>query len=144
MIDYHYQNSRLLFVGINPHEGSFNRGVPFSNNKMFWYLLSRAGIIQETIEDLRDDRKLKEIYDDKFNRIYKLGLANIVDRPSRDVSLLKKGEEIPGAKRLQLIIRDHKPPVVCFVGKITYQKFSGIKKVSFGWQSDLYESKMYV
>lgn len=38
MIQYQYLHSQLLFVGINPHEGSFNRGVPFSNNKMFWYL----------------------------------------------------------------------------------------------------------
>jgi double-stranded uracil-DNA glycosylase len=144
MIDYHYENSRLLFVGINPHEGSFSRGVPFSNNKMFWYLLSRAGIINEKIEDLRDDKMLKEIYDKKFNPVYKLGLVNIIDRPSRDVSLLIKGEEMPGVKRLAWIIQQHKPSVVCFVGKVTYQKFSGLKNISFGWQPDLYDSKMYV
>jgi double-stranded uracil-DNA glycosylase len=144
MIDYHYENSRLLFVGINPHEGSFSRGVPFSNNKMFWYLLSRAGLINEKIEDLRNDKILREIYDKKFNPVYQLGLANIVDRPSRDVSLLKKGEEAPGVVRLESIIRQHKPPVVCFVGKVTYQKFTGLKNVEFGWQPDLYNSKMYV
>ena len=144
MIHYHYENSRLLFVGINPHEGSFSRGVPFSNNKMFWYLLSRAGIIGETIEELRDDKKLKDIYDKKFNPVYQLGIVNIVDRPSRDVSLLKKGEEKPGIKRLESIIRQHKPPVVCFVGKVTYQKFSGLKRVGFGWQADLFDSRMYV
>ncbi len=144
MIDYHYENCRLLFVGINPHEGSDSRGIPFSNNKMFWYLLSRAGIIHESIDDLRDDKKLKEIYDKKFNPIYHLGMANIVDRPSRDVSLLKKGEEVPGVIRLNSIIQNVKPRVVCFVGKVTYQKFSGLKDVEFGWQPDLYNSKIFV
>ena len=43
MIRYRYKNAKILFVGINPHPGSFRRGVPFSNNKMFWYLLSDAG-----------------------------------------------------------------------------------------------------
>lgn len=144
MIDYQYHNSRLLFVGINPHEGSYNRGVPFSNNKMFWYLLSRAGIINESIEELRNDKNLKQIYDEKFNLIYRLGMVNIVDRPTSDVTLIEKGEEIPGVKRLESIIRNQKPPVVCFVGKVTYQKFSGLKNVSFGWQPDLDQSRMYV
>ena len=144
MIDYHYHNCRLLFVGINPHEGSFSRGVPFSNNKMFWYLLSRAGLINESIDELKDDRKLKVIYDERFNQVYQLGLANIIDRPTRDVTLIEKGEEKPGVERLDAIIRNQKPPVVCFIGKVTYQKFIGSKNVSFGWQPDLYESKMYV
>ena len=144
MIDYHYLNSKLLFVGINPHEGSFNRGVPFSNNKMFWYLLSRAGIINESIDELRDDKRLKDIYEEKFNHVYHLGMVSVIDRPTIDVTLIEKGEEVPGVNRLESIIRNQKPPVVCFVGKITYQKFSGLKNVSFGWQPDLYESKMYV
>src|ERR1035437_9407247 len=127
MIDYHYHNCRLLFVGINPHEGSFNRGVPFSNNKMFWYLLSRAGIISETTEELREDQKLKEIYEKKFNLVYHLGLVNIIDRPTCDVTLIEKGEEVPGVERLTSIIKNQKPPIVCFVGKVTYQKFSGLK-----------------
>jgi TDG/mug DNA glycosylase family protein len=144
MIHYHYENCRLLFVGINPHEGSYSRGIPFSNNKMFWYLLSRAGLIGETIEELRDDKNLRDIYDKKFNPEYQLGLVNIVDRPSRDVSLIKKGEEAPGVLRLLSIIRDQKPKVVCFVGKVTYLKFSGLKNVDFGWQPDRYDSMMFV
>jgi double-stranded uracil-DNA glycosylase len=144
MIDYQYLNCKLLFVGINPHDGSYSRGVPFSNNKMFWYLLSRAGIIDESIDELKDDKRLKEIYAEKFNHVYQLGMVSIIDRPTIDVTLIEKGEEIPGVKRLESIIRNQKPPVVCFIGKVTYQKFSGLKNVSFGWQPDLYQSKMYV
>ena len=60
------KNARILFVGINPHPGSYRRGVPFSNNKMSWYLLNRVGLLQEPESDLKNDQLLKEIYDKKF------------------------------------------------------------------------------
>jgi TDG/mug DNA glycosylase family protein len=47
MIDYLYKKLEILFIGINSHIGSYEKGVPFSNNKMFWYLLPDAGIIKE-------------------------------------------------------------------------------------------------
>lgn len=144
MIHYQYHNSKILFIGINPHEGSYRREVPFSNNKMFWYLLNQAGLIHEKMEDLRNDEKLKEIYENRFNKVYQLGLVNVVDRPSNNATLLKKGEEAIGVKNITTIIHEHKPPVVCFVGKVTYQKFSGQKDISFGWQPDILESKIYV
>jgi TDG/mug DNA glycosylase family protein len=49
-------------VGINPHPGSYPRGVPFSNNMMFWYLLNRAGLLNEIESDLRSDESLKHIF----------------------------------------------------------------------------------
>jgi uracil-DNA glycosylase len=60
------KNARILFVGINPHPGSYRRGVPFSNNKMFWYLLNRAGLLQEAESDLKladGDRRRKSLSD---------------------------------------------------------------------------------
>src|SRR5438105_2043465 len=111
MIRYRTKKSTILFAGINPHPGSFERGVPFSNNKLFWYLLSRAGLIDETIEDLRDDAKLRKVYKEKFNQVYGLGLINIIDRPTRDVTLLKNGEELPGRKKIESIIKTQRPGV---------------------------------
>ena len=144
MINYHIQNCKILFIGINPHDGSFRRGVPFSNNKMFWYLLRQSGIINETMEDLRNDEKLKEIYENKFNQVYRLGMLNMVDRPSNNASLLLKGEEVQGIQNILSAIHKVKPRVVCFVGKVTYQKFSGLKDATFGWQADIFQSKIYV
>ena len=91
-------NARILFVGINPHPGSYRRGVPFSNNKMFWYLLTRAGLLDEDEKDLKSDESLKHIYDNKFIPKYALNFVNLVDRPTRDVTELKKGVllELPG------------------------------------------------
>jgi TDG/mug DNA glycosylase family protein len=144
MIRYQYKNSELLFVGINPHHGSFDRGIPFSNNKLFWYLLSRADLIKETIGDLKDDSKLRQIYKNKFNKVYKLGLINIIDRPTRDITLLKKGEEKQGKVKIEKIIKAQKPKVVCFIGKVSYEKYIGSKDFTFGWQDDIYQSKVFV
>ncbi|MGI0007347.1 MAG: mismatch-specific DNA-glycosylase [Nitrosotalea sp.] len=138
------RNMQILFVGINPHPGSFRRGVPFSNNKMFWYLLSRAGVIEEGIDELRDDKKLKHMYNTKFDKVYQLGFLNVVNRPTRVVSELARGEEEKGRKRILEIIKKYKPIVVCFVGKISYEKFSHIKKFRFGWQDDIHISKSFV
>ena len=109
MIHYRYKNARILFVGINPHFGSFDRGVPFSNNKMFWYLLSDAGILKEERNELRDDDDLRRIYNEKFNVVYGLGFVNIINRPTRDITELKKGEELPGRRRIARIIKTENP-----------------------------------
>lgn len=138
------KNAKILFVGINPHYGSYRRGIPFSNNKMFWYLLSRSGIINESVRDLKDDKNLKRIYKNRFRQIYNLNFTNIIMRPSHDVSQLKRGEENDGRRRIRHVILKCKPKVVCFIGKVTYSKFLGSNDFKFGWQTDIYDSKMYV
>lgn len=144
MINYLYKNPKILFVGINPHFGSFDRGVPFSNNKLFWYLLSEAGLIGESRDELRNDDDLKRIYREKFNAEYGLGLVNIIDRPTKDVTKLVKGEELPGRKKILSIIKSEVPKVACFIGKVTYEKYTGSKDFSFGWQNSIGKSKIYV
>ncbi len=144
MIKYRFRNANILFIGINPHPGSFRRGVPFSNNKSFWYLLAAAGLVREPVEDLRDDKKLERIYRTKFGKVYKLGLVNIIDRPTRDVTRIRKGEEKPGRERLLRILRSYKPRVACFIGKVSYQVFSGKKDVVFGWHKRICSSKIFV
>ncbi|RZD17120.1 MAG: hypothetical protein EVJ46_02500 [Candidatus Acididesulfobacter guangdongensis] len=145
MIRYQYKKSQILFVGINPHFGSYDKGVPFSNNKMFWYLLSDAGIIREKRNELREDNSLRLFYKTKFNKFYKLGLVNIIDRPTRDVSEIHTGEELPGRKKICAIIREQKPKIVCFIGKITYEKYINSKDFTFGWQKkSIGETKFYV
>ena len=143
----HYKVSkeaRILFVGINPHPGSFRRGVPFSNNKMFWYLLNRAGLLQERESDLRSDESLRKIYERKFQPTYRLNFLNLVDRPTVDVTQLRKGEEQPGVRRLLKAIKIYRPKVVCFIGKIAFNKFYGARKCDWGWQAKIEEAKVYL
>jgi TDG/mug DNA glycosylase family protein len=135
---------KIVFVGINPHPGSYQRGIPFSNNKMFWYLLSDAGLIDEPRDFLKDDKKLKHLYEHEFKKKYHCGILNLVDRRTKTTSELKKSEAIPGRKQILAAIRKYQPKVVCFVGKITYQLFSGLQDVDFGWQPDIASSKIYV
>ena len=99
MIRYYTKNAKLLFCGINPHPGSDARKVPFSNNKLFWYLLSKAGLIDESVEELRVDEQLHVMYHTKYNPVYGLGFLNIIDRPTKDITLLLKGEEEAGKKK---------------------------------------------
>jgi TDG/mug DNA glycosylase family protein len=138
------KNARILFVGINPHPGSYRRCVPFSNNKMFWYLLTRAGLLDEDERDLKSDKSLKHIYDNKFIPKYALNFVNLVDRPTRDVTELKKGEEQAGIKRALETIRTRKPKVVCFIGKITLNTFRGSRTCNYGWQRTIDDSKVYL
>jgi TDG/mug DNA glycosylase family protein len=136
MIAYKVSKSaRVLFVGINPHPGSYRRGVPFSNNKMFWYLLNRAGLLQEVESDLKNDRLLKRICDKQFSQKYRLNFVNLVHRPTIDVTELKKGEEQAGVRRVLRIIRTCRPKVLCFVGKVTFNTFYGPQKCDWGWQT---------
>jgi TDG/mug DNA glycosylase family protein len=144
MIRYKYQNPKILFVGINPHPGSFSRGVPFSNNKMFWYLLSEAGLLKETRDELRNDAILKRLYNERFNKVYRLGFVNIIDRPTRDITGIGKGEEIAGREKLIRIIFAETPNVVCFIGKVAYEKFIGVKNFVFGWQEPIGASRAFV
>ncbi|MDE1925175.1 MAG: hypothetical protein KGH79_03270 [Patescibacteria group bacterium] len=144
MIRYRYKKPKILFVGINPHPGSFNRRVPFSNNKLFWYLLSDAGLIREKRDELRDDKILERVYKEKFNAVYGLGFVNIIDRPTRDITGIKKDEELPGRKKIFRIIKAEAPKVVCFIGKVAYEKYVGSKNFSFGWQENVAVSKVFV
>lgn len=145
MIQYKVStNARILFVGINPHHGSYRRGVPFSNNKMFWYLLNRAGILEEDEAALKRDDFLKHLFERKFMQTYSLNLVNLVDRPSTDVTDLKRGEEKKGVIRLLRAVSRYRPRIVCFVGKVTYNTFKGCRECEYGWQEDLFSSRVFV
>lgn len=145
MIEYKVaRNLRILFVGINPHPGSFRRGVPFSNNKTFWYLLIRAGLLDEPESELRTDAGLREMYDHHFLPRYRLGFVNLVDRPTVQVTDLRKGEQRPGVERLLEDIRAFRPKVVCFIGKVTCKAFRGGGECDYGWQEDIDGARVYL
>lgn len=138
------KNAKILFVGINPHPGSYRRGVPFSNNKMFWYLLNKAGLLGEPESDLKNDKSLKHIYEKKFLQKYALNFVNLVNRPTIDVTKLKQGEAHEGIRRARNIIQTYKPKVVCFIGKITYSTFQGGRPCEFGWQKGIGDARVYL
>lgn len=93
---------------------------------------------------MKDDAKLKIIYKSRFNKTYALGFVNVINRATHDTTQLKKGEESSGRERIKKIIETERPKVVCFVGKVAYEKFSGQKNFDFGWQDDISGSKAFV
>jgi len=59
--------------------------------------------------------------------------------------VLFRSEEDVGRRRVSSIIQNYKPPIVCFIGKITYEKFSQLKDFNFGWQkANVYKSRIFV
>jgi TDG/mug DNA glycosylase family protein len=70
--------------------------------------------------------------------------VNIINRPTRDVTELKKGEELPGPRRISRIIKTEMPTVVCFIGKVAYEKYIGDKNFTFGWQESINKSRIFV
>lgn len=135
---------KVLFIGTNPSPNTYEQEVPFSNNKSFWYLLSDAGLISESKEQLKDLSQLKQIYYGKFAQEYHLSIIPLVYRPSRTVAELSKSEALPGIARILKLIESYHPPVVCFIGKSSYQLFMQISHCTYGWQPSIQSSKVYV
>lgn len=145
MINYHlFSGMKILFVGINPHPGSYRRGVPHSNNKMFWYLLSDAGLLKESRDYLKNDSKLLELYEHSFFQKYRYGYVDLIAFPSINVSKLTKNDAYAGTELITEAIHLYKPHVVCFIGKVTYALFSGSSDFKFGWRPSIGSSKIYV
>jgi TDG/mug DNA glycosylase family protein len=84
------------------------------------------------------------MYRTQFNAVYGLGFVNIINRPTRDITELKKGEELPGRQKISRIIRTEKPKVACFIGRIAYEKYIGSKAFAFGWQHSIAQSRAFV
>lgn len=144
-IKYHLSHtSKILFIGPNPSPGSYQRSVPFSSNKSFWYLLHDAGLIPESRHELQNDKTLKNIYTTKFTPLYHLSLLNLVRRPTKTVAEIKREEVVPGILTIMSALKRYHTPVVCFIGKITYQLFAQISHCEYGWQAPIGSSQVFV
>ncbi|MBA3963269.1 MAG: hypothetical protein H0X40_15400, partial [Chthoniobacterales bacterium] len=66
------------------------------------------------------------------------------DRPTIDVTELKKGEELAGVRRALRIIQTCKPKVVCFIGKIAWNTYHGSRRCDWGWQPPVAGAQVYL
>ena len=57
---------------------------------------------------------------------------------------MKKGEENAGVERARSAILTYQPKVVCFIGKVTYNKFRGSRDCDYGWHESIGASRVYV
>jgi double-stranded uracil-DNA glycosylase len=103
---------RVLFVGINPGVRSAITGHHFAGySNRFWKLLNDSGLTPEPIA-YEDDVRLPG---------WRLGITNLIARPSPGIDDLRPAEYIEGWKVLERKIRRYRPEVVAFVGVTLYR-----------------------
>lgn len=110
---------RILFVGINPGLRSGEIGHHFAGpGNPFWRLLHAAGLTPVLLRP-EEDARLPE---------FGLGLTNLVHRPTRAASELRKDEIAAGRVELRHTIEHLRPRVVAFCGLTLYADFFALKK----------------
>jgi TDG/mug DNA glycosylase family protein len=97
-----------------------------------------VGLLQEAESDLKNDQLLMGIYDKKFLPEYGLKFVNLVDRPTIDVTELKKGEGQAGVRRT------YRQKVVCFIGKVAFKTFCSSRTCDWGRQTEIGGARVYL
>lgn len=129
-------NLTLLLVGVNPGTLTGVTGHAYAHpSNLFWKLLHASGITP-ILHLPSDTYRLPELYN--------IGNTNIVERPTRDASMLTKAEMDAGVPILEAKVAAQRPGAVCLVGKGIWEAVwrvrhgRNIKKEEFryGWQDD--------
>ncbi|KAJ5884722.1 hypothetical protein N7495_009232 [Penicillium taxi] len=127
-------NLLLLLVGVNPGLLTGKTGHSYCHpSNLFWKLLHLSGITRIR-HPPSDTYKLPELYS--------VGNTNIVERPTRDASMLSKAEMDAGVPVLEAKVAAKRPEAVALVGKSIWESIwrvrhgRGIRKEEFryGWQ----------
>ena len=129
---------QILFVGTNPGTKSARIGHYFAGtSNMFWKLLYEA--------KLTDERLTTEL--DFKLRDYGYGLTDVIKRPTRSTTELRKMDAKGAKKRLDSIIEENYPKIVAFIGKAGFRYYlnEGIIPLRYGLQKrEVVESKLYL
>jgi TDG/mug DNA glycosylase family protein len=126
-------NVRVLLVGINPGIRSAQVGHHFAGpSNRFWKLLHESGLVPEPI-GTEDDHRLLE---------WRLGITNLVPRPTPGIDTLRPEEYAAGARVLRRKVRRWRPELVVFVGvtlfRVVFNRRSG-DAVPLGIQTETFE-----
>lgn len=114
--DYLEPGLDLVMVGINPGTRSAAAGRHYAGpGNHFWPLMYESGLITEPLTHLDDGRVLE----------WRIGLTNIVDRPSPSITDLSPQELRDGAVVLREKLLRAEPRFACFNGKRIYEVFAG-------------------
>ena len=107
---------KVLFVGTNPGRRSALIGHYFAGrSNMFWKLLHEAKLT---------DERLTTHLDYKVQR-FGYGLTDVVKRPTRSTTELRKSDGKGARQRLDDVIKKNKPKVVAFIGKTGFRYYLG-------------------
>ena len=107
---------RILFVGINPGLRSAQLGHHFAGpSNRFWKLLSESHLVTEPLT-YKEDWRMPE---------WRLGLTNIIGRPSRGIDTLSAQEYRGGIAALTGKILRYRPRIVALLGVTIYRMVFG-------------------
>lgn len=104
----------VLFVGTNPGVKSASIGHYFAGaSNMFWKLLYESKLTQERLTTEFDYKVLD----------YGYGLTDVVKRPTRSTTELRKIDAAGAKKRLDTVIEENEPKIIAFVGKTGFRYY---------------------
>jgi len=114
--DHIKPNLKILFVGTNPGLKSVRIGHYFAgSSNMFWKLLFESELTEERLITENDIKILK----------YGFGLTDVVKRPTRSTTELRRLDAVGARKRLEKLIVKHTPRIVSFIGKTGFRYYTG-------------------
>ncbi|KAF7715839.1 Uncharacterized protein PECH_006011 [Penicillium ucsense] len=127
-------NLTLLLVGVNPGILTGTTGFAYAHpSNLYWKLLRSSGITSVR-------HPPSDTY--KLPALYNVGNTNIVERPSRDASMLTKAEMDAGVPVLEAKVAAQRPEAVCLVGKGIWEAVWRVRhgralrkeEFRYGWQ----------
>ncbi len=129
---------KVLFVGTNPGAKSARIGHYFAGaSNMFWKLLYESKLTHERLTTELDYKVIE----------YGYGLTDVVKRPTRSTTELRKLDARGAKKRLNGVIEENKPKVIAFIGKAGYRYYldDGLVPLRYGVQrEEIEESRVYL
>lgn len=129
-------NLLVLFCGLNPGVRTAETGHAYNHpSNLFWKLMHGSGVLPVRCA-AEEDRTLPARF--------RLGLTNIVSRPSRNGAELSKAEMDEGVGVLEGKVRRWRPEVVCIVGKSIWESVWRVRhgksmaktEFRYGWQDE--------
>lgn len=103
-----------VFIGFNPGIESSSKGHYYAHrSNLFWKLLYESGCVEERVTYEDDVRMMDD---------YRYGFHDLVLRPTKSASELSSKEMLQNVPRLEKVLREINPRIVCMVGKGIYEK----------------------
>ena len=117
----------VLFCGINPSLMSAERGHHFARpGNRFWPAIHQAGFTPRLFTPDEDSTLLD----------HRLGITNVVSRPTRAAAELSVAELRDGAVALAELVAEHRPGVLAVLGVTAWRTAFGRPKAVMGLQPD--------
>ena len=112
--DYLSPDLDIVFVGLNPGLYSVEVGHYFASPRnRFWPAINRSGLLTEPLDAGSDAKMLRQ----------KMGLTDVVKRPTSGASELRAADYRCWAPVLREKLLRNRPRIVCFHGAVAYRSY---------------------